>query len=182
MVIPIHHLVKIDDFPQKKLNHWLNHQDSLTEKLQAYFGPTHLTLLEQDFFLPSWWDKFTLKILDKKVFHRKIVMFAKQQPCWYAKTIIPLSCYQENTHLFYRLAHETVGSIVFSDTRITRLRLLNYAIDERCIEYHWLPKEIIVEKKPLWLRFSEFKIADSVPFYLIEILLPNLIRMIDEME
>lgn len=182
MAISIAHLVSIERDPPKKLIPWLRHQASLTEKLKTSVGEANLVLLEQNWFLPTWWDKFTLGIIKEKVFHRKILMVAQQRPCWYAQTIVPQQCYESNTTMFDRLMQESVGAIVFGETSIKRVTLLNYGIDKQCIEYYWLPNSINSVNQPLWLRFSEFKMANSESFYLIEILLPGLLRILDEME
>jgi chorismate--pyruvate lyase len=178
MIIQIDKLLKINDYPPDGLISWLSHNSSLTEKLKALSGEAELQVLKQSWTLPNWWDKFTLGLAVVPVIHRDILMFSGQIPCWFARTIIPNDCYQANRSFFDRLEHESLGSIVFNEPNIERIFLHHYAIDELCLEYHWLPVALQQSKAQFWSRFSIFSFPDGTCFCLVEILLPGLMSVV----
>ena len=114
------------------------------------------------------------------VMHREIVMYSRQIPCWYARTIIPIRTYQENGTFFDRLKHESLGNLIFNEPRVERSVMLNYAIDDRCLEYYWIPDCLVTKGHKYWLRLSVFTFADSSPFCLVEILLPGLLTVLKD--
>jgi chorismate--pyruvate lyase len=103
-------------------------------------------------------------------------MWAKEDPCWYARTIIPNTSYQENDVFFNRLQKESLGALIFNESRIKRVHMMHYPVNTQSIEYHWVTKCVPCSVKTLWTRFSIFILNDEFPFYLIEILLPALER------
>jgi len=155
---------------------WLTYQHSLTERLTARAGNTHLDVLDQRWESPDWWDKQVLNTKDSTVLHREIVMWASGEPCWYARTIIPQETYIANSELFDRLKKESLGVLIFTESVIKRTSLFHYAIDDKSIEYHWLNKTLSCKATTLWVRMSVFTIHNELNFYLIEIMLPGLMR------
>jgi chorismate lyase len=111
------------------------------------------------------------------VMQRNIMMVAWQIPCWYARTIIPDSTYQAYRLLFERLKHESLGDLIYNEPKIKRNSMVNYVIDSHCLEYHWLPDSLQDKNGQFWVRLSVFTIADNSPFYLVEILLPGLMKV-----
>jgi chorismate--pyruvate lyase len=178
MFIKTTQLLQSDSPPPNELIPWLCHQHSLTDKLRTESGHAQLEVLGQHWTLPSWWDKFTLGLPIEAVLHRNILMFSQQTPCWFARTIVPEHSYRENRQFFNRLAQESLGVIIFNEPKIKRTQLLNYQINENCIEYHWLPSSLINKNKQVWVRLSTFTIAELSSFYLVEILLPGLLRVL----
>lgn len=178
MFIKTTQLLQSDNLPPNELIPWLCHQNSLTDKLRTQTGDAQLEVLEQHWTLPSWWDKFTLGLSTEVVMHRNILMFSQQIPCWFARTIVPEHSYRENRHFFNRLTQESLGVIIFNEPKIKRTQLLNYSINENCIEYHWLLPLLMNKNEQLWIRLSVFTIADLSSFYLVEILLPGLMRIL----
>jgi chorismate lyase len=177
MIIQIANLFHVKLCPPKNLSVWLSHRASLTEKLKRESGEAELQVLNQTWNQPNWWDKFTLELGITPVLHRDVLMFSHQLPVWFARTIIPLYCYEANKQIFNRLRNESLGGIVFNEPTFERVHLLNYAIDENCLEYQWLPDALKASKQPLWLRLSTFTNVGELKFYLVEILLPGLLQV-----
>ncbi|WED44127.1 chorismate--pyruvate lyase family protein [Legionella cardiaca] len=166
--------------PPKVLLPWLKHEFSLTDKLKNEVGDASLTILNQQWKNPSWWDKFALGISTSSVMHREIIMSAHGTPCWYARTIIPDSCYQKNFLFFNRLNQESLGVIIFNTPQVKRNLMLQYAINASSLEYYWLPHlPMLTESKDLWSRLSIFSLQENVFFYLVEIFLPDFLRTIN---
>ena len=155
---------------------WVTYQYSLTDRLQERAGNTCLQVLAQRWVAPDWWDKYVLRIEDETVLHREILMWAGQEACWYARTIIPKATYQANTLLFSRLQTESLGTLIFNEPQIKRVYLMHYSISQQSIEYHWLNQLLHGSSKTLWVRLSAFTVNDDSPFFLIETLLPALER------
>ncbi|MBA2656149.1 MAG: chorismate lyase [Tatlockia sp.] len=180
-------LLKINANPPNNLKSWLSHNDSLTQKLKDQSGNAEIQVLNQDWAQPGWWDKYLLGLIEP-IIQRNILMFSHKKACWFARTIIPNSSYQQCSLLFNRLSEEPLSVILFSDPTIKRILLQNYAINEHSLEYYWLPEtvrtlaqhskltldETGMNIKEFWVRFSIFTIAEISNFYLIEILLPGL--------
>jgi chorismate--pyruvate lyase len=189
--------------PTKALKHWLECTDFLTQKLKKAAGDANLQLLKQKELPTSWWDKYHLKITDAKVIHRDILMTAKGLPCWLARTIIPISSFKAQESVFKRLEKETLGHIIFGKSDIKRVWLKYYDINSFYIEYYWIKEYLpllgsVVKpgEQNLWLRLSNFVFEPSTfaktsssnsrglpagskdPFYLVEILLPDLLKVI----
>jgi chorismate lyase len=172
-----HVLVKAN--PPANLLTWLTYQSSLTDKLKANTGDAQLKLINQRWVLPSWWDKFMLGLSGTMVMQRNILMVAWQTPCWYARTIIPNDTYEAYRFFFDRLKHESLGDIIYNESRIKRNNMVTYAIDSQCLEYHWLPTSLQDKNAQFWLRLSVFTVADNSPFYLIEVFLPGLLKVLN---
>lgn len=156
---------------------WLTHQDSLTEKLKTKAGCARLHVLKQQWVDADWWDKNALTIQDDQVLHREIIMWANDVACWYARTIIPQKTYQAAPALFDRLQTESLSELIFNEASIKRNQLMYYAMNEASVEYHWLPTDLLSHATVLWARLSTLMVNDAQPFFLLEILLPGLLRV-----
>ncbi|MDP1603212.1 MAG: chorismate lyase [Legionella sp.] len=159
---------------------WVIHQEALTEKLKQSAGDAQLTILNQNWMTSGWWDNHVLGLDRQVILQREILMSAGEHACWYARTIIPQSTYHIHKPIFNRLNHESLGDIIFSEPRIKRYSMINYAITPQCIEYHWLKPVFCDEDCRLWTRLAIFTIDNDSPFFLIEILLPDLYRYCHE--
>jgi chorismate lyase len=159
---------------------WVIHRDAMTLKLKQAAGDARLTILTQGWIISGWWDQYVLGLDRQVILQREILMSAWQHNCWYARTIIPELTYQANTAIFNRLGRESLGDIIFSDKRIKRYSMINYAVDTHSIEYHWLKSIVPEESGSLWARLAIFTIDEDYPFFLIEILLPDLCRYCNE--
>lgn len=155
---------------------WVTHQDSLTELLQSKARDVRLALLGQRWESPNWWDQWFLQIQSETVLHREIVMWAGNEACWYARTIIPQEAYQSGAALFSRLQKESLGALIFNEPMIKRVYMRYYPISDQSAEYHWLDPSLHCGANVLWVRQSGLIVNDIFPFFLIETLLPALER------
>lgn len=159
--------------PPLNLISWLSYTKSLTNRLKEVSGEAKLKILLQKKIKTCWWGRYFLGVEEGEVIQRDIEVFSGQHPCWFARSIIPLSTYENNLDFFSRLANESLGEIVFNNSVVQRLSLMYYDIDCSKLEYHWLMKYGYERKDRLWGRLSVFLINKNY-FYLIEILLPAL--------
>lgn len=95
------------------LKDWLEYQGSLTDKLKAMTGDAELERLSQNWSIPNWWDKYVLCIQDKSIFQREIVMKNQGIVYWYARSVIPQSCYALKPEFFNRLENESIRNLIF---------------------------------------------------------------------
>lgn len=176
MLINPNTMPRLKTQPPAVLLPWITHPTSMTEKLRLAAGQAKLQVLRQQWDLPNWWDVHHVKISDKSVMHREILMSADEDACWYARTILPHTTYQSNPLFFDQLQNQSLGKLIFSNPDVKRISLSHYAIDKESIEYHWLNGAMHNNEPVLWVRLSSFTINDCFPFYLVEILLPGLLR------
>jgi len=85
-------------------------------KLRQAAGDAKLTIIKQNWGKASWWDKFVLGVDVQSTLQREILMSAWQEPCWYARTIIPEQTHHAHSLFFNRLEHESLA-ILFLVTR-----------------------------------------------------------------
>lgn len=164
----------VDRFAPPDLLPWLQYENMLTDKLQEQSGDARVQVLQQHTKPVSVWEQSTLAIKDSEVMHRDVLIFSQQNPCWFARTIIPQGILMHHKTLFQRLQNESLGKVVFNNPLIKRIKLHHYWIEPDSEEYSWLPIKSHFEI--LWLRRSHFIINDYDVFYLTEILLPDLLR------
>jgi chorismate lyase len=182
MSFSLHKNIATESSPPSTLIPWLNYEQSLTNYLQENVGEVpKLTVLKQCWCHADWWDKYVLGLKENEsVLHREIVISAKGKQCWYARTIIPAATYQSQERFFARLNQESLGQLIFGNKEITRLMLRSYCITPQSIEYYWL-KPVVCSNDNLWVRLAVFAMSNRAQFYLIEILLPDLIRVTNEL-
>lgn len=160
---------------EESLKEWRDYQDSLTDKLYAKTGSAQLELLSQDWIQSTWWDTYFLKLNDSNLFQREIIMNSNSLRYWYARTIIPYSCFSLDPAFFKRLESEPIKNLIFSEPRVQRLQLLNYPIDNQCIEFHWLKEQqSSMNKNPIWVRLAQYLFQKQHSFYIAELLFPEL--------
>ena len=160
--------------PPTHLLPWLTCETSLTEKLEAKSGEATLQVLFEHWLGTTSWDQCTLSLGREQVLHRDILMLAWNEPCWYARTILPLKTYQADKKLFARLKQEPLGHLIFAGNGIVRVSLRHYSIGPHDVEYGWLPALQQKAQATYWVRLSCFKLSSGQLFYLLEILLPGL--------
>lgn len=173
LINPEQILTSAHDIPSFLLA-WVAHDGSLTKKLKHEFGDASVQVLKQSWVAAGWWEKHVLNIDDEMVRHREILMWSKNEPCWYARTIIPYSSYHTKELFFDRLNTESLDKLIFDNNRINRFMLMNYSITSHCLEYYWVEKLIFGDTKVRWVRLSGFTLDINSPFYLIEIMLPGI--------
>ena len=164
--------------PPAHLLPWLTYTDFLTEKLQKLTGHAKISVLSNRWEKPSQWAKNKLGVMSTWVLNREICMKSQNDVCWFARTILPIETFELDPSLFNRLKEESLGQLIFYGTDISRVSHTYYPIDKHAIEYHWLDKSVHQDEKNLWVRLSEFKVHGTFSFYLIEILLPGLERLL----
>lgn len=157
-----------------KLIPWLEHDRSLTDKLCSIKGQVALNVLSQQWVKPTWWDTFFLSIQEDTIFQREIIMESQGIPYWYARTIIPKTCYDRHETFFDRLKKESVRNLIFDNDAVRRVQFMVYPIDKQCIEFYWVNKLLPHFEGTAWVRLAEFSIQNNASFFLLEILLPEL--------
>lgn len=157
---------------------WLHHKHSMTDKLKTFSNEVTLTLLNHTFEQANLWDQtqLLLKATDR-VLHREILMLAGTIPCWYARTVIPQTTYDANGSPFTRLQSEALGDIIWSNPSIARTAMQRFEITPNSLEYTWLTPFMHENAPSLWVRLSTFAYLQQHPFYLLEILLPGLMKV-----
>lgn len=156
------------------LKDWREHAYSLTDKLQAALGSIQLEVISQLWKTPDWWDTHFLGIANELVFQREIMMKHHNVEYWYARTIIPYTCYYHDAEFFKRLEKESLKHLIFDTPRVNRIHRIDYSINSSCIEYHWVKKQLSWLDDILWIRLAEYSLDELQSFYLAEILLPEL--------
>jgi chorismate lyase len=166
--------VSLKNQPPENILPWLTYVELLTEKLYNQAGNTSMSVLNQSQTTATWWDRYVLKLDFEAVFHREIVTSAWEKPCWYARTIIPMTTYKSHKLLFDKLRFESLGKLIFGNNKIKRESLEYYSINKQDIEFQWLTRDLYKESEILWVRRSVFYLPTNAKFYLVEILLPDL--------
>ncbi len=159
--------------PSPALQSWLDHPTSITDRLKAYHADVQLTCLTQTWDTPDTWEQIHLP--EKSIFRREILMSAGQHTCWYARTIIPLETYLLEASRFSRLETEPLGNIIWHASDIKRKTMLQFSLDETTSLYQHIQNlPLKLTEQCLWGRLSTFMIKQTLPFYLLEIFLPEL--------
>jgi chorismate lyase len=162
-----------------KLTPWLTEEGSITDKLKALTNQTHLEVLTHHFEQTDTWDINTLNLpKNTTTLHREILMWADTTRCWYARTILPEFVYHTETALFNHLQTTALGELIHHHPEIKRTKINPYAIHAHMPEYHYLKRALKqnIATETLWGRVSTFTIRNQFDFYLLEILLPGLLK------
>lgn len=157
-----------------KLNSWLQHNQPITDKLKSSTGAAQLEVHSQKWTTTTWWDTYFLYIMEKTIFQREITMKSRGQPFWYARSVIPQSCYEIDSNFFQRLQHESIRNLIFNEPKVHLIQRKIYPISAQCIEYHWIARCLSSVPEILWGRLAEFCFQSKGSFYLLEILFPQL--------
>lgn len=163
--------------PPLTLLSWLTYDLSLTMRLKNTIGEYQIEVFDQQWGMPDAWDQQILNINNELVFHREIIMWALDLPCWYARTMIPYTTYEQDPSFFNRLKKESLGALIFNEPRIKRHVFLHYAINQQRLEYQWLKEWMHGGESLLWVRLSVYQLEEKASFILIEILLPGLLKV-----
>lgn len=157
----------------KALKPWFESKTPITYKLEALIGSAELTLLSQYWIAPQWWDRWVLQI-NEPVFQREILMKSNNKVYWYARSVIPLTCYQAAPDFFNRLSKESIRNLIFDEPRVQLHTRTVYPINKKCIEYYWVSKHVPTLSDMLWVRATEYSFCNKHSFYLIELIFPEL--------
>ena len=165
--------LKIDSEIPVGLEEWLNCEKPITDKLMQLTGNAHLEVLSQRWISAKWWDLHVF-LIKEPILQREIFMKSQKRVYWYARTVIPQSCYRLEPEFFKRLEHESMRNLIFDEPKVTLVQRVVYPINSQCIEFHWIKKYLNSSQDTLWVRLAEFSFKGSISFYLIEILFPEL--------
>jgi chorismate--pyruvate lyase len=116
------------------------------------------------------------------VFCREVMLSAWDTPCWYARTMIPSATYAADPVFFQRLNQESLGVLIFNEPRVRRVSLEHYPVYPSSPEYQWVTEWLTCLASCLWVRFSRLCIDQEYPFFLVEVLLPGLLKAYSEDE
>lgn len=159
------------------LYEWLIYPDSLTKRLLETAGDAKITVLAQGWNSVDWSNQWVAINPSEKIWCREIMMSANGGACWYARSLVPEITYARCSDFFEQLNSKTLGELIFNSPFVERTSLNHYSIDVNSKEYQWLPGAITPFLEPtLWARFSCLKLYKEFPFYLVEILLPEVER------
>lgn len=164
-----------------ELIEWLLYKDFLMTKLKNLCEKVTLQVISQDWIKKSWWEKHHLNI-STEFLCREIIMKGDENICWYAKTLLPKTTYDNYLELFARLDKEPLGNLLFDPANnIKRENFKYYPINSDYLEYHFLDKVGLSNLDDiLWMRLSAFSFPSNDVFYLAEIFLPDLYQVIKE--
>lgn len=169
---------KKSDLCSASLQEWLMHNTSLTEKLYEKSGHTRLDVRLHEWKPRCWWSTYYLNISSYRVLTREILMYSQDQPCWYARTLIPEHTYERSKALFNRLNQLSLGKILFADFGIKRSWGRVFSLSRDDALYYWPQSYVDFDAENVWCRLAEYLTDTNEPFYLIEILLPNLMDVL----
>lgn len=164
----------INKEPSTGIGFWLQHNQPITDKLISLTGAAQLELCSQQWTSATFWDVYFLNISEKNIFQREILMKSHEQVYWYARTIIPESCYELEPDFFKRLYHESIRNLIFNEHKVTWIQRKIYPINAQCLEYYWVKQYLSPQPDILWARITEFSFQKKGAFYLLEILFPQL--------
>ncbi len=148
---------------------WLTHQHSLTDKLTACFPAVRLQVIQH-----TW--KQAAGAAD--YLERKILMWAGLERCWFARTQIPAATYYAEEALFSRLSQQALGELIWHNPNIQRIKLQPFSLTPLSPEYALLEDAMHEQRCELLGRHSTLLAQQRYPFYLVEIFLPGLERLI----
>ncbi len=166
----------MQNYAADTLHDWLTYTQSLTQKLKQQSGDAVLQICAEAWRQPDDWDKLHLCLPPEPVFYREIMMLAHGVPCWYAKSIFPTHTYTQHKALFARLEHETLGELIFNGDEIVRQSLQTVSIHPSSELCAHLSATVQQHPPQLLARLSTFVVAHHACFYLLEVLLPGLLR------
>lgn len=155
---------------------WLNHSQSITDRLKAVSGDARLKILRHEWEPADAFDSARFNInRHESTLHREILMYSRQVACWYARTIIPQATYHKYDDFFDQLKTKPLGDLIYHHNKLKR-EMTSFEVNPDDLEYQYLPPilESHVPHETLWARLSRFNMADDLPFYLLEIFLPAL--------
>lgn len=160
--------------PSPTIQAWLDYPTSITDRLKIYHPNVHLVCLKQAWFTADAWEQTTIDAAN--LFRREILMYAGEHACWYARTMIPEHTYTQEQVRFARLKTEPLGQIIWQSSDIERQHMTQFCLDQNTLLYQHLTQipQLTLNISPLWGRLSTFIIKTTLPFYLLEIFLPEL--------
>lgn len=149
---------------------WLRHTDVMTDRLKSYAPQVSLKILEHDWVEANAWELKYLGI-EGSLLRRNVLIQSQNQPCWYARTMIPNTTYQRAPEFFDRLHQEPLAHLIYDEPRVTRCWIYSYGISPSQPEWLWWANLQYLAIERLWMRVSAFQFDQDDFFYLAELFL-----------
>ncbi|OUS17337.1 hypothetical protein A9Q88_03595 [Gammaproteobacteria bacterium 50_400_T64] len=151
--------------------HWLLDRGSLTQRLVAASGGQfRVRILSQAIAKPRRSEAKVLGIANSHLaVIREVILYGKDQPWVYARSVLPLSSLTGRLARLRNLDERPLGAILFADPSMRRSKLELARVQPAKVA---LPVELGIFDTPLWGRRSVFYVADK-PLLVSEIFLPT---------
>ena len=148
----------------RALRPWLLDRGSLTEKLiAASEGQFYVKVLQQRWGVAHRDEAQLLGMKTRQaVLIREVLLYGKQEPWVYARSILPAKSLDRSLRHLKRLGNKPLGAVLFSDPHMQRSDIEIAQLD---------PAQLPFADKPAWGRRSVF-ILHRQPLLVSEIFLP----------
>lgn len=152
---------------------WLLEFGSLTEKLERAVGDkVKIEVLKESVEIASEKEAVLLDMaVGNKIWSREVLLFGKNTPWIYAKTLVPIS----SAHLIQELGQKPLGSILFSEKQLTRQMLKVRKLDSAHHLYQSAKNNHQEINQNLWARRSLWQNPEQADIQLLvsEVFLPD---------
>jgi len=151
--------------------HWLLDRGSLTQRLvAASANQFRVRILTQGIAKPRRTEAKALGIPRHQLaVVREVILYGKNQPWVYARSVLPLSSLTGHLARLRKLDERPLGALLFADPSMRRGKLELANVQPSKVA---LPLELGIFDTPLWGRRSVFYVADK-PLLVSEIFLPT---------
>jgi chorismate--pyruvate lyase len=147
---------------------------SLTRRLQQVCGRFRVQVYRRGWARPSLDEARALDLrAGAWAFVREVHLFCDEQPCVFARTVIPRTTLQGKYRRLTRLGNRSLGAVLFADKTLCRSDLEIAVIGER--QALFTPATVLSSVKPgkIWGRRSLFHLSNR-PLLLSEIFLHDM--------
>jgi chorismate-pyruvate lyase len=165
--------VNVSIKPSATFDSWLHYDKPITDKLKRITGEAQLQLLSQEWKRSTGWDAHIIHI-NERILQREIFMNSQSKVYWYARAVIPQTCYDIDPDFFDRLNRESIRNLIFDEPKVRRVNRLTYPVTNQNLEFYWVKKHLKSIEGICWARIAEFSFLEKGSFYLIEMFLPNI--------
>ncbi len=152
---------------------WLLDKGSLTQKLITQSqGQFHVEVLQQNIQAVPFHERSLLNIGNRRwAVIREVLLYGKNQPWVYARTLIPLPTLNSRLRHLHYLGNKPLGDMLFKDPTMQR-----GPVEIACLPASYLPRPLLVEEdQAVWGRRSVFTLSNK-PLLVSEIFLPALLE------
>ncbi|HWQ94840.1 MAG TPA: chorismate lyase, partial [Gammaproteobacteria bacterium] len=147
---------------------------SLTRRLQQVCSRFRVQVYRQGWARPMLDEAHALGLrAGERAWVREVHLFCDEQPCVFARTIIPRTTLQGKYRRLTRLGNRSLGAVLFADKTLRRSDLDIAVIGER--QALFTPATVLSSVKPakIWGRRSLFHLSNR-PLLLSEIFLHDM--------
>ena len=153
---------------------WLLDPGSLTRRLQQVCGRFRVQVYRQAWARPTLDEARALGLrAGGRAWVREVHLFCDEQPCVFARTIIPAATVQGSLRRLTRLGNRSLGAVLFADKRLRRSAPEIAAITRRQRLFAAATAYSATQPNILWGRRSLFHLRDK-PLLLSEIFLHDM--------